>query len=85
MSGSQQTLPLSTIFPINPATNLATHSYSHHNSSYAARSLRRLLVWLPAPGPRVGTQPQCDVLRLHRILYHPYQVVAEGAQICLVT
>jgi hypothetical protein len=46
--------------------------------------LRRLLVELPALGLRVGTQPQCDVLRLHRLLHHPYKVVAEGAQICLV-
>src|SRR5215211_7645901 len=47
--------------------------------------LRRLLMRLPALGLRVGTQPQCDVLRLHRLLHHPYQAVAEGAQICLVT
>ena len=84
MSGSQQTLPLSTIFPINPVTNPATHSYTT-TGSIRPIELRRLLVWLPALGPRVGTQPQCDVLRLHRLLHHPYQVVAEGAQICLVT
>jgi hypothetical protein len=40
MSGSQQTFPqtfpLSTIFPINPATNPVTYSYLHHDSSYSA-------------------------------------------------
>src|SRR5215218_1223898 len=45
----------------------------------------RLLMCSPVPGARVGTQPQSDVLRLHRLLHHPYQVVAEGVQICLVT
>jgi hypothetical protein len=37
MSGSQQPLPLSTIFPINSATNPATHSYLHHDNSYSAQ------------------------------------------------
>ena len=36
MSGSQQTPPLSTIFPINPATNPAPYSYLHHDSSHSA-------------------------------------------------
>jgi hypothetical protein len=36
MSGSQQTLPLSTIFPINPATNPANDFYLHYDSSYSA-------------------------------------------------
>src|SRR5215217_5378394 len=27
---------------------------------------------------RIGTQPQRDVLRLHRLPYHPHQIVAQG-------
>src|ERR671921_2070899 len=68
MSGSQQTFPLSTIFPINPATNPVIYSYLHHEAHIRPIDLRRLLVGLPTLGLRVGTQPRCDVLRLHRLL-----------------
>ena len=45
---------------------------------------KRLLVCPPAFGGRVGTQPQRDVGGLHRLPYHPYQVVAQCLQVGLV-
>jgi hypothetical protein len=43
-----------------------------------------LLVHLTVIRGLVGTQPQSDVLRLHRLLHHPYQVVAQGIEVRLV-
>src|SRR5215216_3029654 len=34
---------------------------------------------------RFGTQPQRDVGGLHRLSNHPYEVVAQGVQVCFVT
>jgi hypothetical protein len=45
---------------------------------------KRLLVCLPAPGDCLGTQPQRDVLRLHRLPNHSHQIVAQGIEIRLV-
>jgi hypothetical protein len=42
------------------------------------------LVWLLTLLSRLRFQPQGDVLRLHRLPYHPYQVAAQGIQVCLV-
>jgi hypothetical protein len=85
MSGSQQTFPLSTIFPIYPATNPGpTLAYTTTSSIRSVES-RKLLVSRPAFGCHLRTQPQRDVFRLHRLFDYPDQLVAEGAQICLVT
>src|SRR5215210_5284392 len=46
---------------------------------------KRLLVCLPVPGSRVGTQPQSDVLRLHCLPHHSHQIVAQGIEVRLVT
>src|SRR5688572_29252239 len=46
---------------------------------------KRLLVCLPVSGGCVGTQPQSDVLRLHRLLHHSYQVAAQGIEVRLVS
>jgi hypothetical protein len=32
----------------------------------------------------IGTQPQGDVRRLHRLPHHPYQIVAQGVEVRLV-
>jgi hypothetical protein len=79
MSGSLQTFPLSTIFPIDPATNPVTYSCTM-TAHIRPVDLRRLLVGLPALGLRVGTQPQCDVLRLHRLLHHPPRTAPQATR-----
>ena len=38
----------------------------------------------PVLGLRIGAQPQRDVRWLHRLTYHPYQVVAQCLQVCAV-
>jgi hypothetical protein len=43
-----------------------------------------LLACLLALPGRIGTQPQRDVCGLHRLPYHPHQVVAQGVQVCFV-
>ena len=43
-----------------------------------------LLIRRPALGGCLGTQPQSDVLRLHRLPDYPNQIFAEGAQVRLV-
>src|SRR5215204_2980111 len=34
---------------------------------------------------RIGTQPQRDMRRLHRLPHHPHQIVAQRVQVCFVT
>src|SRR5215210_682374 len=44
-----------------------------------------LLVRLLSLRERIGAQPQRDVGGLHRLPHHPYQVVAQGVQVCLIS
>jgi hypothetical protein len=46
--------------------------------------LERLLVCLLVPGGSVGTQPQSDVLRLHRLPRYYHQIVAQGSEVGLI-
>src|SRR5215204_3252231 len=45
---------------------------------------KRLLVCLLIPGGCVGTQPQSDVLRLHRLPNRYHQIVAQSIEVRLV-
>jgi hypothetical protein len=45
---------------------------------------KRVLVYPPVFGGRVGTQPQSDVSWLHRLPHHSHQVVAQCIKIRLV-
>src|SRR5919112_1895647 len=45
---------------------------------------KELLLCLLTLRSRLGAQPQRHVRRLHRLPYHPYQVVIEGFQVRLV-
>src|SRR5215218_5217568 len=42
------------------------------------------LLWLLNLLSPLGTQPQGDVGGLHRLPYHPYQVIAQGLKVCFV-
>jgi hypothetical protein len=46
--------------------------------------LRESLLLPLVPGGGVGTQPQRDVLRLHRFPNHSHQIVAQGIDFRLV-
>src|SRR5215203_3969270 len=46
---------------------------------------KRLLVCVPVPGGCVGTQPQSDVLRLHRLPHHSHQIGAQSIEVRLVS
>src|SRR5918994_132094 len=81
MSGSRPTPPLSTIFPVAPAINPAAHDTLYHAALCSSRGL--LIYWL-FPGGHFGTQPQRDVLRLHRLPDHRDQILAHGGEVCFV-
>src|SRR5215213_8868830 len=41
--------------------------------------------WAPHSSAGIGSQPQRDVLRLHRLPDHTYQVIAQSVQVGLVS
>src|SRR5215217_1606600 len=41
--------------------------------------------WASHSSAGIGSQPQRDVLRLHRLPDHTYQVIAQGVQVSLVS
>ena len=45
----------------------------------------RMLVYLPVTRGCVGPQPQSDVLWLHRLPHHSYQIVAQSIEVRLVS
>src|SRR5918999_2292189 len=73
MSGSQQTLPLSTIFPINSVTNPTTHFYLHLDSSYSAHRLSEAASVKAAP----RTAPQAT-RQARRLVGPSYQLLDPG-------
>jgi hypothetical protein len=45
---------------------------------------KALLVHLLTLRSRIGAQPQRDVIKLHRLPDHTYQVIAQGVQVGLI-
>jgi hypothetical protein len=73
MSGSQPTLALSTIFPVNSATNPTTHSFlTHHDIFYSARK-----------SPEGGCK--CSCRPLDPVSGRSYKVTCSGCIVSLTT
>src|SRR5215210_3474091 len=70
---------------------ICAYSYNHMMpSDGAGRIFQTSVNWvsllrLLAVSRRIGAQPQRHVGWLHRLPYHPYQVVAQGIQVRLIS
>jgi hypothetical protein len=63
-------------------------SRSARGGRWAVAALELLVGWrlarLLALWSRLGTQPQREVGWLHRLPYHPYQIISQGFEVCFV-